>query len=429
MRRAPRASWRSVLAGLGMCAMLSPGATPASAVPPEAPACPMFPADSHWHADISSLPVDPSSASYIANGGADSSWHADFGSGTWNGGPIGIPYTVVDGAQTKVAMSFEYADESDPGPYPFPADAKIEGGSAADGDRHVLVVDKDACRLYETWSSYRNPDGSWRAGSGAVWDLRSNALRPFTWTSADAAGLPILPGLVRYDEVAAGRIDHAIRVTVPRTAQTYVWPARHEAGQDGALLPKMGMRLRLKSSVDISGFPAAVQVILRAAKQHGMVVADNGSAWYLSGVPDERWDNDALRALHSLRGSDLEVVDAGSMMVHPDSGAVRTRTCPPTGAGALSIRSAYSTRRVGERNYLGGYLTSSGCAVPGEVVGLFVRTRPGGYTWHSSTTTNGKGQYQFVLEMRGSYDAIVVHSASARAPRAVSTSVHVTVVR
>ncbi|HUH07599.1 MAG TPA: cell wall-binding repeat-containing protein [Egibacteraceae bacterium] len=300
-------------------------ALPAAAAPlPEAPDCPMLPATSVWHADVSALPVHPLSDTYVASIGAERGLKADFGAGLWDGGPIGIPYTVVGGGQARVPVSFSYADESDPGPYPIPSDAKIEGGADSDGDRHVLVIDRDACRLYELFDAHREPDGSWDAGSGAVFDLTSNALRPAGWTSADAAGLPILPGLVRYDEVASGRIDHAIRVTVPRSQSAYLWPARHHAGSADTSLPPMGLRLRLKAGVDISGFPAHDRVILQALKTYGLIVADNGSPWFISGVPDPRWNNDILQLLGSIRGSDFEAVEMSSLMVDPNSGAVRS---------------------------------------------------------------------------------------------------------
>jgi hypothetical protein len=216
--------------------------------------CPLFPSDNVWHADVSRLPVHPRSATYIRSMRPDAGLHADFGSGTWNGGPIGMPYTVVPAGQPRVPVRFAYAAESDPGPYPIPPDAPIEGGQQASGDRHVLVVQAGTCRLYELFDAHRDGQG-WRAGSGAVYDLRSNRLRPAGWTSADAAGLPILAGLVRYEEVASGQVDHAIRMTVDRTQASYLWPARHQAGQGDAAQPPMGLRLRLRSGVDVSGFP------------------------------------------------------------------------------------------------------------------------------------------------------------------------------
>jgi hypothetical protein len=293
---------------------------------PEAPGCPVLPDDSVWHADVSKLPLDPRSSTYVAAIGAQAPLKADFGSGLWDGGPIGIPYAVVDSHTPRVTVSFDYADESDAGPYPIPANPPIEGGAQSDGDRHVLLVDKDSCTLYELYDATPNGDGSWHAGSGAIWDLKSNALRPDGWTSADAAGLPILPGLVRYDEVASGSIGHAIRVTVPRTQRTAVWPARHVASSStDASLPPMGLRLRLKASVDISRYPPQLRVILTALKTYGMIVADNGSPWFMSGVPDEHWDNDMLHLLGQLHGSDFEVVDTTSLTVDPSSGQTRAK--------------------------------------------------------------------------------------------------------
>jgi len=282
----------------------------------------VFPANSVWNTRVDHLPVDSNSAAYVATIGATRGVHPDFGSGTWDGGPIGIPYTIVTGIQPKVPISFDYADESDPGPYPIPPDAPIEGGSGSTGDRHVLVLERDSCTLYETFSSYPQSGGGWRAGSGAVFNLRSHALRPSGWTSADAAGLAILPGLVRFDEVASGEIRHALRFTAPQTRRAFVWPARHYASSlTGANYPPMGQRFRLKAGVDISRFSAEVQVILRALKTYGMILADNGSAWYISGAPDPRWDNDVLVGqLGQIRGSDFEAVDEASLMVDPDSG-------------------------------------------------------------------------------------------------------------
>jgi hypothetical protein len=288
--------------------------------------CPMLPADSHWHADVRGLPVLRNSTAMVATVGTDAALKADFGSGTWDGGPIGIPYVVVPGTQPKVRVGFDYDDESDPGPYPIPANPPIEGGPDADGDRHILIVDKGACRLYELYDAHPSSGGRWTAGSGAIWDLRSHALRPAGWTSADAAGLPILPGLVRYDEVAAGKVDHAIRMTVPVSRTSYVWPARHQAGSTGSAdAPAMGQRFRLKASVDESAFPASVRPIIRALKTYGAINADNGSAWFMSGVPDPRWDNDALQALRRLRGRDFEAIDASSLRVSADSGQARRR--------------------------------------------------------------------------------------------------------
>ena len=282
------------------------------------------PGDNVWNVPVDTLPVDASSSAYIATIGADRPVHPDFGSGTWKGEPIGIPYATVPGNQPKVAVTFDYDDESDPGPYPIPTDAPIEGGPGSSGDRHVLVLERDSCILYEMFDAHPQVDGSWQAGSGAVFDLNSNELRPAGWTSADAAGLPILAGLVRYDEVATGEITHALRFTAPQTRDGYIWPARHEASDlTGMQYPPMGQRFRLKADVDISGFSPEVQVILRAMKKYGIILADNGSAWFVSGVTDERWDNDDLHDLHQLHGSDFEAVDESMLMIDPDSGQVR----------------------------------------------------------------------------------------------------------
>ena len=273
----------------------------------------IFPADNAWNADISTAPVDANSATLIASCGASSSLHPDFGT-VYNGAPNGIPYLLVHGNQARVPVSFQYSSESDPGPYPVPPNASVEGGPNGTGDRHVLVLDADAWKLYEMFDATPAGGGSsWTAGSGAIFDLTSDALRPDGWTSADAAGLPILPGLVRYDEVAIhGAITHALRFTCPVTRKGYIAPARHEASNDtSSALPPMGMRVRLKASVSLASFPPHVQVILRALQQYGMFVADNGSAFYVSGAPDPRWSDDELHTMTALHGSDFEVVRMG----------------------------------------------------------------------------------------------------------------------
>jgi hypothetical protein len=270
----------------------------------------LFPADNPWNQDISAAPLDSNSAALIASIGVDRGLHPDFGT-VWDGAPNGIPFVVVDASQPRVPVSFEYADESDPGPYPIPPDAPIEGGSASSGDRHVLVLDRDNAVLYELFAAYPQEGGaSWKAGSGAIFDLSANDLRPATWTSADAAGLPILPGLVRYDEVVEqGSIQHALRFTCRRTRRAYVPPARHYASSHReANLPPMGMRVRLRSGFDVSPFPPSVQVILSALKTYGMFVADNGSDWFVSGAPDPRWSDDELATLRNVRGREFEVV-------------------------------------------------------------------------------------------------------------------------
>ncbi|MFZ0931939.1 MAG: hypothetical protein WAN11_25295 [Syntrophobacteraceae bacterium] len=289
--------------------------------------CAVFPANNIWNSPVDKLPLDPHSAAYIATIGAHGTVHPDFGSGDWPPGsdsPIGIPYITVPGTQPKVEVSFDYADESDPGPYPIPANAPIEGGPDSTGDRHVLVIDINNCILYELFSAYPQAGGTWTAGSGAIFNLTSNALRPAGWTSADAAGLPIFPGLARYDEVASGEISHALRFTAPQTRKAYVWPARHYASSlTGTKYPPMGQRFRLKARFDITGFSPQNQVILKALKRYGMMLADNGSAWYISGVPDPRWNNDDLHDLDGVRGSDFEAVNVSSLMIGPNSAAAK----------------------------------------------------------------------------------------------------------
>jgi hypothetical protein len=290
----------------------------APGTPPALPSRSVFPADNPWNRDISQDPVDPASDSLIASCGATRELHPDFGT-VYDGAPWGIPFITVPGSQKRVPVSFDYADESDPGPYPIPPWAPIEGGSSAGGDRHVLVVDVDHWVLYELFAAYPvNGGASWTAGSGAVFDLSSDALRPAGWTSADAAGLPIFAGLARYDEVAAGTITHALRFTCPVTREAYVPPARHYASsQTSANLPPMGMRVRLKAGVDISPFPADVQVILTALKRYGMMLADNGGAFYLSGAPDPRWNDTDINLMKRLHGSDFEVVKMIGLVAGP----------------------------------------------------------------------------------------------------------------
>ncbi len=289
---------------------LATGATPTS---PRIAGCPVFPVDNPWNRRVDALPVARNSNAVVRSIGVGDSLHADFGSGLYDGGPIGIPVTVVDARTPRSPVTFEYADESDRGPYPVPRNVAIEGGPRSDGDRHAIIVDRRACRLYELFG-VRHSDGRWTAGSGAIWNLRSNRLRPGGWTSADAAGLPILPGLARYEEVASGRIRHALRFTVARSRRAYVWPARHFASDlTDASLPAMGLRLRLKRSYPIAGFPRQARIVLQALKEYGMIVADNGSNWYVSGAPNSRWSNDQLHTLHRVLGSAFEVVDTSSL--------------------------------------------------------------------------------------------------------------------
>jgi hypothetical protein len=285
-------------------------AAPASAAPVpllDAPGCPLFPETNVWNKPVGQLPLRSNSKKVVRAIGARLPVHADFGAGLWEGAPIGIPITVVDSSQAASVVDFNYDHESDAGPYPIPNGVAIEGGDESDGDRHAIIVDSDSCTLYELFALYPSP---WSAGSGAIWSLTSNALRPRGWTSADAAGLPILPGLVRYEEVAAGHIDHAIRFTVRRSKRAYVYPARHFASRlTSKSLPPMGLRLRLRANYPVSGFPYQARVVLNALKRYGMIVADNGSSWYLTGAPNPGWDNDQLHTLGKVKGSDFRVVD------------------------------------------------------------------------------------------------------------------------
>jgi hypothetical protein len=282
---------------------------------PSAPKCPLFPKSSHWNKRVDRLPVLPNSSAIVGSIGAEETVHADFGSGLYEGGPIGIPYKVVRKSQPRVPVSFDFADESDGGPYPIPRNAPIEGGAGSDGDRHVILVDRGRCRLFELYAAYPEDGGArWRAGSGAIWNLRSNRLRPAGWTSADAAGLPILPGLARWHEVRKGRITHALRITAPETRRAYIYPARHFASDsDDPNLPAMGQRFRLRSSFDISGFPRQARVVLKALKRYGAIMADNGSPWFISGAPHRRWSNDQLHTLRRVPGSAFEVVDTSGL--------------------------------------------------------------------------------------------------------------------
>lgn len=309
---------------LGSTTTASPATTIAAVAPPAPPPptaaepspCRVFPADNPWNTDISAAPLHPRSAAFVDSIGRADHLHPDVGT-FWDGAPIGIPYVRVGAGQPKVPVSFHYADESDPGPYPVPPDAPIEGGPSSDGDRHVLVVDDAACRLYELYDAHPVDGGrSWQAGSGAVFDLRSNALRPDGWTAADAAGLPIFPGLIRHDEVVErGVIDHALRFTVSRTQRGYIHPATHFASSiTDPDVPPMGLRLRMKAGYSCAGFSREVQVICTALKRYGMFVADNGSDWYLTGAHDPRWDDDALGDLKQIPGDAFEAVDTGPVL-------------------------------------------------------------------------------------------------------------------
>jgi hypothetical protein len=279
---------------------------------PSAPNCPIFPPNNPWNERVDTLPVAANSARIVASIGLATGLHPDFGSGLYDGSTIGIPFDVVSRSTMRSRVSFDYSDESDHVAYPIPKSVHIEGGS----DHHALLLDKSACRLYELFALRRTSGGGWQAGSGATWSLRSNAVRPAGWTSADAAGLPIFPGLVRYDEVARGVIDHALRFTASRTRRAYVYPARHYASSsDDPSLPPMGLRVRLKAGVDISGYPRQARIVLQALKTYGMILADNGSNWYITGAPDPHWSNDDLHTIGRITGADFEVVDTSSL--HP----------------------------------------------------------------------------------------------------------------
>jgi hypothetical protein len=284
------------------------GAKPVAAIGARA----VFPPEDPWNQDVSREPVDANSDALIASIGRQKTLHPDFGT-VWEGAPVGIPYTLVGKGQPKVPVTFEYKDESDPGPYPVPPDAVVEGGPAAAGDRHVLVIDTDDWILYELWSAHPQDGGkSWKAGSGAIFDLKKSSVgqRPKGNGSADAAGLPIFPGLVRYEEVVERKeIAHALRFTVAKTRRAYVSPATHFASRSkDPNLPPMGMRVRLRANYDISKFPASAQVILKAMKKYGMIVADNGGDWFVSGCPDPRWRDDENQSLRAVKGSDFEVI-------------------------------------------------------------------------------------------------------------------------
>jgi hypothetical protein len=295
----------AILAAGALAAGTSAAAGGRAPTLPGARSCPIFPATNVWNKPVSQLPVAANSDAMISAIGSDENVHPDFGS--YLG--YGIPFNVVSGKKAhRAKVSFEYADESDRVTYPMPEHPNQESS----GDGHILIVDKDTCKLYELYDASGKGE-SWKAGSGAVWNLRSNRLRPNGWTSADAAGLPILPGLVRYDEVAAGAIRHALRFTAERTAKAHIYPARHNAGDSDASLPPMGLRVRLKASVDISGYPKQARVVLRALKTYGMILADNGSPWFISGASNHKYNDDELRKLKEIKGSDFEVVDTSSL--------------------------------------------------------------------------------------------------------------------
>jgi hypothetical protein len=341
--------------------------------------CLVLPANNIWNTPIDTLPVLSNSSSMVTTIGASTGFHADFGAGLWDGGPIGIPFITVAGSQPKYPAAFLYADESDSGPYAVPLNAPIEGGSSSSGDRHAIAIDTTNCILYELYDAYPQAS-SWNADSGAIYDLKSNALRPAGWTSADAAGLPIMPGLITYDEVQSGEIKHAIRFTVPQSRRAYVWPARHYASSlTGTQYPRMGERFRLKATFDISSYPTDVQVILRAMKKYGIILADNGSAWYISGKPDDRWNNTNLHALGSLLGSNFEAVDSSSLMIDPNSGAAVKNGV------TVGVTPASATVRAGRTQTFTATVTGASGGVTWSVNGI-----AGGNTGVGQIDTTGK---------------------------------------
>jgi len=363
--------------------------------------CPVLPANNIWNTPVDTLPVLSNSAAMVNTIGANTGFHADFGAGTWQGGPIGIPFITVNGTQQKYPATFFYASESDPGPYAIPLNAPIEGGSSSTGDRHAIAVDADNCVLYELYNAYPQTS-SWTADSGAIFNLLSNTLRPATWTSADAAGLPIMPGLVTYEEVQSGEIKHAIRFTAPQTRHEYVWPARHYASSlTGTQYPRMGERLRLKASFDVTPYPPEVQVILRAMKKYGIMLADNGSAWFISGKPDSRWNDTNLHTLGQVVGSNFEAVDATVLMIDPNSGAaVQNGVTVAVGPSSASVRVGHTQK-----------FTSTVTGASNNV------------TWSVNGTTGGNAVVG-VIDSSGNYTApSVVPNPPTVTVRATSTDV------
>lgn len=301
-----------LLVGLAFLGTTTVVAGPVGAAPtiPGAPGCEVLPDGNVWNRPVTALPVHPDSERLVASIGLDQPLHPDFS----DRGNYGIPFQVVPRGAPRVRVAFDYADESDRVRYPIPARPRIERGR----DRHILMVERGTCRLYELYAARRDARGRWRAGSGAVFDLRSNALRPAGWTSADAAGLPILPGLARHEEVADGGIRHALRFTAPRTRRAFVYPARHFASDSrDPALPPMGLRVRLRASVSEAGLGPQARAMVRALKTYGMILADNGSPWYVTGAPSRRWDDDDLHDLHRITGADFEVVDTRGMRNRP----------------------------------------------------------------------------------------------------------------
>ena len=355
---------------LAAAVSLTPQLAPrlAHAAPVPTSSCQVFPSDNVWNTDVSTLPVNPKSATWMANMNSGANLHPDFGPPDY-----GIPFNVVGSSHATQSFQFDYPDESDNVPYPFGPDISIEGGpGVSSGDGHALIVNRDTCTLYEIYQAYRSP----QAGSGAVFNLGSNALRPATWTSADAAGLPIFPGLVRYDEIQSGAINHAIRFTAHATDCQFIWPARHQAGTCSAALPPMGARFRLKPSFDISSYSPSAQVVLRAFQHYGLMLADNGSDWYFQGSVDPNWPDSFISELKSVPASMFEAVDESSLMVSPDSGQARqARPYTPPAPGTFQVQAptrVLDTRpgsQVGSRGTPLGEGETYDLAIPGLPAG------------------------------------------------------------
>lgn len=379
----------------------------ATAFSQQVDSCPVFPADNIWNTRVDQLSVHPSSASWVTTIGPTGVLHPDFGAGMWNGGPIGIPFVTVQGSQTKYPATFLYQSESDPGPYAVPLNAPIEGGSASTGDRHAIAIDTTNCILYELYRAFPQTS-SWQGDSGAIFNLNSHALRPLTWTSADAAGLPIFPGLVRFEEILAGEIKHALRFTVPQTQRAFLWPGRHYASSlTGTQYPPMGARFRLKASFDISGFSATNQIILTALKRYGMMLADNGSAWFISGAPDSRWNDADLRALRSIQGSNFEAVDTAPLMIDVNSGQARQTSV------FVTVTPASASVQVNtQKQFTAAVSGTSNQAV----------------TWDVNGVVGGNSVVGFIDSISGLYTApqspinVSVHAKSNVEPSAIGTS-------
>jgi len=388
-----------------------------AAQPPNIGNCPVYPIDHIWNTPIDQLPVSPNSATWVSTIGPTKPLHPDFGAAMYDGEPIGIPFVAVPGTQTKYPATFTWPDESDPGPYAIPLDAPIEGGSNSTGDRHVIAVDVDQCVLYEMYNSWPQP-ASWSADAGAIFDLLSYPLRPATWTSADAAGLPILPGLVRYDEIASGEIRHAIRFTVPQTRRLFVWPARHYASSlTDPKYPPMGARFRLRADFNISGYSATNQIILLALKRYGMMLADNGSAWFISGAPDERWNDNDLHNLTQITGSNFEAVDVSPLMIDPNSGQAVQATQQPI---QVTVSPSSATVRVGKSKQFTAIVENT----PNTAVTWHVNGVLGGNTTVGKITTTGF----YKAPMTVPSPSVVTVTAVSQADPTKSGSASVTVV-